>query len=344
MKKFLAILGCLIFMFSGCRDDRVDEYYESGIAAIDQGDYDAAIEDLEQVIQAEERLPEAYRAYGIAWLSKKSYPEAIAAFSRSLNSMDDENEEFEKDVMFYLAEARLLQGEVDKAIEVYGDILKKGEDPQAFFLRGKVYMNRNDYENAGKDFARAVDGCKDYNLYINIYQIYADKNKAVDGDVYLEQALSMEPETGEDFYHRGRIYEYRKDYDKAKEELIQALELEYEDAMLLLGRIYLEMDDSTSARSMYKEYLSQSENGARAYNGLAICDIYEENYDSALENIQKGLAENDSDETRGLLYNEIVAYEGKCDFDTAKEKMKVFLEQYPDDSDALRENEFLSTR
>ena len=344
MKKILAILGVLTFAIAGCGNEKADQYYANGIESIKNGDYDTAITDMEQVIQAEERLPEAYRAYGIAWLAKKSYPEAIAAFSRSLNSMDNENEEFEKDVMYYLAESRLLQGEVDKALEVYGDILKMGKDPQAFFLRGKVYMNRNDYENAGKDFARAVDGCKDYNLYINIYQIYADKNKSVEGDAYLEQALAMEPKTGEDYYHRGRIYEYRKDYEKAREELIQSLNLEYEDAMLLLGRIYLETDDSASARAMYREYLSKSENGARAYNGLAICDIYEENYDSALENIEKGLAENNLEEDRGLLYNEIVAYEGKRDFETAKKKMKVFLEKYPDDEDALRENEFLSTR
>ena len=43
MKKFLAILGFLIFMASGCSNDKTDQYYESGIAAIEQGDYDAAI-------------------------------------------------------------------------------------------------------------------------------------------------------------------------------------------------------------------------------------------------------------------------------------------------------------
>ena len=147
MKKILAILGVLTFAIAGCGNEKADQYYANGIEVIKNGDYDTAITDMEQVIQAEERLPEAYRAYGIAWLAKKSYPEAIAAFSRSLNSMDNENEEFEKDVMYYLAESRLLQGEVDKALEVYGDILKMGKDPQAFFLRGKVYMNRNDYEN-----------------------------------------------------------------------------------------------------------------------------------------------------------------------------------------------------
>ena len=277
-------------------------------------------------------------------MGKESYPEAIAAFSRSLNSMDDENTEFEKEVMFRLAEARLDSGQTEKALEVYSNILKKGADTTAFYLRGKLYMSQNDYENAREDFVRALEDCKDYNLYINIYQIYAEKNKELDGAEYLEMALDMEPETGEDYYHRGRIFEYQKEYEKAKDVLITSMNMEYADAMLLLGRVYLEMDDPASAASLYREYLSAGDKDARAYNGLAICDIYSGNYDSALENINKGLAENDEEEKRSLLYNEIVAYEYKRDFVTAKSKMTVYLELYPDDAEALRENEFLSTR
>lgn len=344
MRKILMVLGCAALLITGCGDKKADRDYESGMKALNKKQYDAAIAEFDEVIAQKHRLSEAYRATGIAWLAKGSYPEAIAAFSRSLNYMEAPDEKFEKDVMYYLAQTRMDYGEIDKAIGIYGDILKKGEDPQAFFLRGKAYIGQGDFENAEKDFSRALDGCKDYNLYINIYQIYADKNKAVDGNIYLERALAMEPETGEDYYHRGRIYEYQKNYESAKESLIASMKMEYEDAMLLLGRVYLKMDDSASARSMYQEYLTQSKNGARAYNGLAMCDIYEKNYDAALSNIQKGLAENDSDETRGLLYNEIVAYEYKRDFVTAKEKMKTYLEQYPDDPEGLRENEFLSTR
>ena len=211
-------------------------------------------------------------------------------------------------------------------------------------MRGKAYISMEDYKNAEKDFQRALEGCEDYNLYINIYQIYVDHNKAVDGDAYLKMALELEPQDGEDCYHRGRIYEYEKNYEAARDELKTAMEQGYEDAMLLLGRVYLEMEDPASARSMYQEYLQKSEKGAKAYNGLAMCDIYDGAYDSALENIAQGLKENSKEDEQGLLYNEIVAYEYKRDFATAKEKMKIYLEQYPEDEAALRENEFLSTR
>ena len=344
MRKEVLAVGCALMVFCGCGKNNAAQHYESGWAAMEKKDYTTAVNEFQQVIDQNSRLAESYRAEGIAYYSEKAYPEAIAAFSRSLNNMDDPDKEFKKDVQFYLAQARMDYGEVDKAIEVYSEILKAGEDEQAFFLRGKAYISMEDYKNAEKDFQRALEGCEDYNLYINIYQIYVDHNKAVDGDAYLKMALELEPQDGEDCYHRGRIYEYEKNYEAARDELKTAMEQGYEDAMLLLGRVYLEMEDPASARSMYQEYLQKSEQGAKAYNGLAMCVIYDGAYDSALENIAQGLKENSKEDEQGLLYNEIVAYEYKRDFATAKEKMKTYLEQYPEDEAALRENEFLSTR
>ena len=127
--------------------------------------------------------------------------------------------------------------------------------------------------------------------------------------------------------------------------LVEAVNLEYSDAMLLLGRVYLNMGDSASARSMYQNYLDEGEYPGRGYNGLALCDIYEGSYDSALQNIQSGLEAGEDEEARkSLLYNEIVVYEYQKDFATAKSKMAEYLAAYPDDQDAVRENQFLSTR
>ena len=215
MRKEVLAVGCALMVFCGCGKNNAAQHYESGWAAMD---YTTAVNEFQQVIDQNSRLAESYRAEGIAYYSEKAYPEAIAAFSRSLNNMDDPDKEFKKDVQFYLAQARMDYGEVDKAIEVYSEILKAGEDEQAFFLRGKAYISMEDYKNAEKDFQRALEGCEDYNLYINIYQIYVDHNKAVDGDAYLKMALELEPQDGEDCYHRGRIYEYEKNYEAARDE------------------------------------------------------------------------------------------------------------------------------
>lgn len=343
--KWMMLAGLLLF-FAGCGGNQeANQCYKQGIEALEQKKYDTAISCFEQLIETKELLPEAYRGYGIAWMEKEMYPEAIAAFSRSLNNLDGNHPEFKADVMFYLAEMRILTGELDKAIEVYSDILRDdSENVQAFFLRGKIYLDKKDFINAKKDFDRAVRDCKVYNLYINIYQLYEKIGRASEGNNYLDMALELEPSSGEDYYHRGRIYENQGLYMEAKAALQSSIQLGFEDSMLLLGRIYLKLEDSSGARNMYQEYLKKSEKKAIAYNGLAQCDIYDGDYDSALENIKKGLAVGEGSELQGLLYNEIVAYEYKKEFQIAKEKMALYLEKYPNDEEALRENEFLSTR
>lgn len=83
---------------------------------------------------------------------------------------------------------------------------------------------------------------------------------------------------------------------------------------------------------------------AEAYNGLANCAILEKDYKKALDYIKKGLKVNNPEVNQTLLFNEIVVYEKKSDFDTAKNKMDAYLEQYPADAKAVRENYFLQTR
>jgi hypothetical protein len=96
------------------------------------------------------------------------------------------------------------------------------------------------------------------------------------------------------------------------------------------------------ARKMYEQCITDKTAPGAGYNGLALCDMENGDYDSALKNVTKGLSEKDSREE--LLFNEIVIYEHKYDFATAAEKMKLFLSAYPMNKAAIRENLFLESR
>ena len=95
---------------------------------------------------------------------------------------------------------------------------------------------------------------------------------------------------------------------------------------------------------MYQKCLKQEELKAEAYNGLAYCSMELEDYEKALEYIQKGLKVNDKEVNQALLFNEIVIYEKNQDFASAKEKMQQYLTLYPADDTAVKENYFLQTR
>jgi len=343
MKKLLLIL-CIAIILTGCADTSKDKHYDEALKSMAEGDYQEAIKTLQISIDRQRRLPESYRAQGICYLEVGDNAAAIASLSRSLNSMDTTDMAFKKDVTLYLAEARTKHGQIGEAIECYTEILKADKDDQSLFMRGKLHLQEGDATSAAEDFDKATENTKDYQLYISIFNVYDAVKMTVEGQVYLDKALEIKPEKAEDYYERGRIYYYMRDYDKAVVELTAAINEGDEDAVLLLGKVYIAKEDANSAKSMYQKYLESGQNLAKAYNGLALCDIYDKNYDSALANIEKGLAQQDDKEREELLYNEIVAYEYKLDFETAKEKMAAYLEIYPDNEAALRENKFLQSR
>lgn len=344
MKKKWMMWGCVVLLLSGCGSRTADELYEKGVEALEQTDYTKAVDTFLELTEMGERLPEAYRGTGIAWLEQEAYPEAIAAFSRSLNAMEYSNWTFEKDVTCYLAQARLSYGETEKAIQLYSEILRKEKDTQVFYLRGKAYLIQGDLDKAEADFNSALDDCTSYQPYMHIYQICVSAGYTKEGSEYLNRALELSPRSGEDYYQMAGIYYIQENYQEAADSLRHAIDQEYPEAMLFLGKVYLKLGDSASARSMCQEYLNQGSSPAGAYCGLALCDLYDGQYENALEDIRQGLECASQEEKQELLYNEIVAYEYLRDFATAKEKMAEYVELYPDDQDGTRENQFLSTR
>ena len=67
-------------------------------------------------------------------------------------------------------------------------------------------------------------------------------------------------------------------------------------------------------------------------------------YQAALDAFQAGLAIEGNTVMQSLKFNEVVAYEYLGQFEAAKQAMQQYLNLYPDDEKAQRENIFLQTR
>ena len=67
-------------------------------------------------------------------------------------------------------------------------------------------------------------------------------------------------------------------------------------------------------------------------------------YSAALDAFSKGISIGDPVMDQSLRFNQIVACEEMGDFNRAKTMMQDYLNIYPDDEEAIRENEFLATR
>ena len=131
------------------------------------------------------------------------------------------------------------------------------------------------------------------------------------------------------------------DYENAESELKQAIDGDNTEALVLLGMVYMDKGDSANAKAMFQQYVSQAENGAKGFNGLALCDIEDGDYDSALSDIESGIHVAGAEDMQSLLFNEIVVYEKKLDFQTALQKAQEYLELYPEDKLLRRNLHFL---
>lgn len=345
VKKILSPVLVLMLALSltGCGE--TSEAMQGITEKIQNLDYQGALEDLQLAQESGEDLRLCERSRGIAYIGLSMYDEAIEAFLRCLSLSDGFPREMDYDTNFYLAAAYTKSGRYEEALKVYNAILDLDADREnAYFLRGNVEMNLGMTNEAIKDFDQAVKmRPKDYDMLIDIYEILQYFGQTDAAKNYLHQALSAE-DKDMDPYVTGRIYYYLGDFQKASIALEEAKDKGGENSYLYLGLAYEAIHDYNYAASVYNSYLGKYEGSAQIYNQLGLCELQKKEYLKALNAFQTGKQLNDSTMQQSLCFNEIVAYERLGEFETAYELMGEYIRNYPDDEQAKREYEFLSTR
>ncbi len=343
--KILLILACS-FALSGCtKTPKSTENIDQGNLSLGKGYYEEALGSFQTALNALEDLVQAYRGEGIAYMGLGNYEEAVTSFTNALNATKPDQAEVIQDLRMYKASAQYQMGEYEGCKVTCTELLAVEELYEPYYLRGACKMEEGQEKEAEADFDQAVRlNPKDYNLYLNIYEIYKEKNLSSDAGKYLEQALTIGGEEAEDLYQRGRIYYYLGNYEKAKEQLSGAALQSHGSAILLLSQVNIETGDVESAQTLAQQYLTEIGETPQVYNVMALVYLAQDQYDAALEQINKGLALGMEDGKQDLLFNEIVAYEKKLDFQTAKAKAETYVSLYPSDKQGQKEYEFLSTR
>ena len=121
-----------------------------------------------------------------------------------------------------------------------------------------------------------------------------------------------------------------------------------------LGMACYEMEDYEGALAAFVQAVDNGiQPSVQLYNLMGICAMQTGDYAAALSYIQSGLAlthTSDGEDKAGtelvkeMRYNEIVCYEQQADWESARQKVTEYLEDYPDDETVQKEAEFLETR
>lgn len=216
----------------------------------------------------------------------------------------------------YLANCYLQLGDCEKALKLTKDLLEDDpDDPDVLQVQGAAYALSGDTEKAKTSFDSAVSA--DSGNWERIYAI-----------AKTMEACSMKDEaTG--YFDSADLSDGGGMDDGLRGEILCFLG-KYDDAL-----------------SLYDALSGSAKKEPQMLNIEAAAQIGKGNYDDALTAIEEGLSSSAGDGSsakQALLYNQICAYEYKGDFSKAKDLMTSYLETYPDDTSAQRENIFLQTR
>lgn len=319
MKKRIALFltaGMLLLapLLSGCQsaaDEKMQEYKVLGISQMETGDYESAVDSFQK------------------------------ALDQSVGSIGAE----ELDICYYKALALYKSGDTEGAIEAYIALVEyDSKNWEVYYLRGNVYLQEGQTEEALADYEQAVSLHEnDTELCAHIYENLVHAGMEESGQKYLTILLNIEPSDAEDYYYLGDIYYLNDDYDNAKTSLLQAQELGYDQALLLLGRIYAAEGDDEGAKAAFESYMEKYPDDAEALNELGQIALEAGEYENAVAYLEAALEAADAGTDEAVLKNLIIAYEYTYDFQSACDMAEEYLSRYSDE-EIEREYEFLQTR
>lgn len=138
-------------------------------------------------------------------------------------------------------------------------------------------------------------------------------------------------------------------YEEAAEQFEEAVEKEKQlgEAYLGLGICSYETSDYEQAKSMLEQ---ARDHGAQAsgklYNMMGQCEMQLGDFENAAYYFENGQTFSDvSDEVKQeMAFNEISMYEKIGEYAKAKEKLEIYVNNYPADEVAAKELEFLTTQ
>ncbi|MCM1100667.1 MAG: tetratricopeptide repeat protein [Clostridium sp.] len=345
VKKKILVPGALLAVLLLCGCDDANPKTTEAMQLLQGLNYTDALAGFDEAETEGENARLIARGRGIAYMGMADYENAIVRFEEALRGSDGFVQPIDYDLNYYLAAAYIKNGQPEEAEGIYDAILAlRSEEEDAYFLRGNVRLSRDNYEGAKADFDKVISmDAANYDRIIEIYQALEHYGYGDVGRAYLESAMRDAGDKMND-YDSGRIHYYLGNYQQACVALEKSREKGGADSYLYLGKAYEATGDYNYAASVYNAWIAKDTGSAAIYNQLGLCEMVMGNYARALEAFRSGMQVENNSLMQTLSFNEIVAYEYLEEYQKALVLVENYLKSYPDDAQAVREQQFLSGR
>jgi tetratricopeptide (TPR) repeat protein len=271
-------------------------YYAQSLEAYESGDYQSALENINNALRLNKNLAQFYQLKGDILKSLSDNEKAIKAYKTaiqkrsnfvevhiSLASLYENLKNYEEAIRYYKRASGLETEKIEILLNIVNCYiqwnemavadhylnmykrtaaeLKKPVTNRYYVLKGEVLYLMNDYEQS-LEFLSNVSEPDSLTLYLYGRNYYALKQYDK-GVTYFTMLLNNDKMNGAWYHYRGIYFFEQKDYEDAKGQFLYALELDSSlfEPHYYLGKIYLAESDQNAALQEFKNYLRYEGDG-----------------------------------------------------------------------------------
>ena len=221
-------------------------YYQRGTLLLKEEKDSLALKDFLRAVSLDSTKAEYHSAIGDLLFENKDIS-ASATWLRKAVALNP------KDPVAHLklAKMMLFTKEYKTAIDEVNIVLRQDVyNAEAYFLKGMVYKDAHDTDDAVSAFQTAVQVSPDYReAYLQLGIMAAAQNDS-SALRYWENAYRIDSSDVFPLYARGKFFQDREQSERAKEEYRRAVRRnkQYGNAYFALGYIFLQQDSLSEAR------------------------------------------------------------------------------------------------
>ena len=246
-------------------------FYDRGKLNIKLQEYDAAVTDLKAATSLYSKNISYNYYFGVALYKTQDYNGAIEQFDIVLNKDKNHFYAFNDRGASYLALEKL-----DEADNDFNSASAINSDFHVTHLnKGKLYLKKNDYPNAIKEFEACIDKKPNHRMAINNLGVTHMKQGEYElSKKYFDQAVELNPNSSVGYINLSSLHIQKEEYNMAIENCNKAISIDPNAKKAFYNRgIAKEMiRDEQGACSDWETAFSLGVMEAETYLNSAVCN------------------------------------------------------------------------
>jgi tetratricopeptide (TPR) repeat protein/tRNA A-37 threonylcarbamoyl transferase component Bud32 len=215
-------------------------------------DFDASLDDCEELLRLQPKNAEAYRIIGSIYLGRRDYDEAMRAFRKALDLKPDYIE-----VLWAVAQIHSWQGNAKRALEVLDPLIAhlSAKQPESLNVRGDVYRSLDRLDDAAKDYRRLIElRPKAPDAYLSLALVLDKQGKADQARACYDRLVAANPQSALVYVRRAEFLRNRGEFEAALADCRQAADKGTDSALEALVRASI-----TAARGEHRQAVADAE-------------------------------------------------------------------------------------